>query len=112
MPFGTLHPHRAFDLGYPTDVGHRGHLTGRRLDSDDEVLAPDVRPHHPVDAFQLIELINRTPRRTHGLRTEPDLVGAPARTMQTTQALVMCGEGDGRCPPSATWPTASTPTSR
>ncbi|MGH3951708.1 MAG: hypothetical protein ACRDSE_21765, partial [Pseudonocardiaceae bacterium] len=40
---------------------------------------------------------------THGLRTEPDLVGALAKTMQTsgTQGLVMCGEGDDTWPASA-----------
>lgn len=39
----------------------------------------------------------------HGLRTEPDLVGALARTLQTSgaQSLVMCGEGDDAWPVSA-----------
>jgi hypothetical protein len=39
----------------------------------------------------------------HGLRTEPDLVGAQTRTMQTagTHGVVMCGEGDDAWPVSA-----------
>jgi pimeloyl-ACP methyl ester carboxylesterase len=39
----------------------------------------------------------------HGLRTEPDLVGALARTLQASSspALVMCGESDDAWPVSA-----------
>ncbi len=39
----------------------------------------------------------------HGLRTEPDLVGALARTLQSNSAhsLVMCGEADDAWPVSA-----------
>lgn len=39
----------------------------------------------------------------HGLRTEPDLVGALARTLQSSSAhsLVMCGESDDAWPVSA-----------
>jgi pimeloyl-ACP methyl ester carboxylesterase len=39
----------------------------------------------------------------HGLRTEPDLVGALARTMHSggIQSLVVCGEGDDAWPVSA-----------
>jgi pimeloyl-ACP methyl ester carboxylesterase len=39
----------------------------------------------------------------HGLRTEPDLVGALARTLQSSSApaLVMCGEADDAWPVSA-----------
>src|SRR5207244_10601542 len=39
----------------------------------------------------------------HGLRTEPDLVGALARTMHSSgiQSLVVCGEADDAWPVSA-----------
>lgn len=71
--------------------------------------------HNPTVAMQPDELRDFLRQRflrslpasllgmAHGLRTEPDLVGALARTLQSSSApaLVMCGEADDAWPVSA-----------
>jgi pimeloyl-ACP methyl ester carboxylesterase len=98
---------QALDIGEPAIRVH-GMAAAQRLrdtiDANNPVWA--AQPEE-LRNFQRERFMRSTPAAllgmAHGLRTEPDLVGALARTMQSGRAegLVVCGEGDDAWPVSA-----------
>jgi pimeloyl-ACP methyl ester carboxylesterase len=98
---------QAIDIGEPA-IRQHGMAAAQRLRDTLDGQNP-VWVAHPDELKEFLR--NRFLRSTpaallgmaHGLRTEPDLVGALARTLQSSgsQALVMCGEGDDAWPVSA-----------
>jgi pimeloyl-ACP methyl ester carboxylesterase len=98
---------QALDIGEPA-IRQYGMEAALKLRDTLDANNPAWVAHPPqLKAFLRTRFMRSSPAgllgMAHGLRTEPDLVGALARTLQTTgaQSLVMCGEGDDAWPVSA-----------
>ncbi|HEV2778808.1 MAG TPA: alpha/beta hydrolase [Actinophytocola sp.] len=98
---------QALDIGEPA-IRQYGMEAAQKLRDTLDAHNPAWIAHPPeLKAFLRTRFLRSNPAAllgmAHGLRTEPDLVGALARTLQSTgaQALVMCGEGDDAWPVSA-----------
>jgi pimeloyl-ACP methyl ester carboxylesterase len=98
---------QALDIGEPA-IRQYGMEAAQKLRDTLDAHNPVWIAHpEPLKTFLRNRFLRSNPAAllgmAHGLRTEPDLVGALARTLQSTgaQALVMCGEGDDAWPVSA-----------
>jgi pimeloyl-ACP methyl ester carboxylesterase len=98
---------QALDIGEPA-IRQHGMAAAQRLRDTLDANNPVWAAHpQPLKDFLRERFMRSVPAAllgmAHGLRTEPDLVGALARTMQSGRAegLVMCGEGDDAWPVSA-----------
>jgi pimeloyl-ACP methyl ester carboxylesterase len=98
---------QALDIGEPAIRQHGMAAAARLRDTLDAHNPAWVATPQALKDFLRERFLRSNPAAllgmAHGLRTEPDLVGALARTMQSSSAegLVMCGEGDDAWPVSA-----------
>jgi pimeloyl-ACP methyl ester carboxylesterase len=98
---------QALDIGEPAIRQHGMAAAQRLRDTLDAHNPAWIAQPEPLKDFLRARFMRSVPAgllgMAHGLRTEPDLVGALARTMQASgaQGLVMCGEGDDAWPVSA-----------
>ncbi|HEU5469640.1 MAG TPA: alpha/beta hydrolase [Actinophytocola sp.] len=98
---------QALDIGEPAIRQHGIEAAQRLKDTLDAHNPAWVALPEPLKTFLRNRFLRSAPAAllgmAHGLRTEPDLVGALARLMQSSgaQSLVVCGEGDDAWPVSA-----------
>jgi pimeloyl-ACP methyl ester carboxylesterase len=98
---------QALDIGEPAIRMHGVEAAQRLRDSLDGQNPAWVNAPQELKAFLRNRFLSSNPAAllgmANGLRTEPDLVGALARLLQSScaQSLVVCGEGDDAWPVSA-----------
>ena len=82
---------------YSRQIQKRGHLTGRRIDSDNLVGMPDIRPYLTVDVFKFVEFpdwlsVHRHVQFANGLKIVGIQKSQCVTTVAQYQILAVVGQ--------------------